>query len=150
MAASGNFHTDRNLTVQRTQALSDGCDYSLSPAFWCVGPWPHRDRDYRIGANFWKFYLIRTGFTFGEPVSLVKVFRLFRMERIFLVRNCLKTLFTHYTGPAFLFVFFLRQPNFDLKNMISTYTKDFPWRKLARFRKKKFPDRQIFNISSSR
>jgi len=44
-----------------------------------VGPCPalppHRDRDYRI----------RTGFTLGEPVSLVKVFRLFRLERIFLV-----------------------------------------------------------------
>jgi len=32
---------------------------------------------------FWKFYLIRTGFTLGELVSLVKVFRLFRLERIF-------------------------------------------------------------------
>jgi hypothetical protein len=36
-----------------------------------VGPWCG-DRDYRIGSNFWKFYLIRTGFTLGEPVSLVK------------------------------------------------------------------------------
>jgi len=34
---------------------------------------PHRDRDYCIGSNFWKFYLIRTGFTSGELVSLVKV-----------------------------------------------------------------------------
>jgi hypothetical protein len=106
MAASGNFHTDPNLTVQRKQALSDGCDYSLPPAFGCVGPWPHRDRDYRIGSNFWKFYLMRTGFTLREPVSLVKVFRLFRMERMFLVRNCLRTLFKHYTGPAFFFFFF--------------------------------------------
>jgi hypothetical protein len=40
MAASGNFHTDRNLTVQRTQALSDGYDYSLQPAFWFVGRAP--------------------------------------------------------------------------------------------------------------
>ncbi len=45
-----------------------------------IGPW-----DYHIGPNFWKFYLIRTGFTLGEPVSLVKVFRLFRLERIVLV-----------------------------------------------------------------
>jgi hypothetical protein len=51
----------------------------------CTGPCPHRDRDYRIGSNFGKFYLIRTNFTLGETVSLVKVFRLFRMERIFLV-----------------------------------------------------------------
>jgi hypothetical protein len=49
-----------------------------------VGPCPHRNRDYGIRSNFWKFYLIRTGFTLGEPVSFVKVFRLFRLERIFL------------------------------------------------------------------
>ncbi len=34
-------------------------------------------RDYRIRSNFWKFYLSRNGFTLGELVSLVKVFRLF-------------------------------------------------------------------------
>jgi len=50
-----------------------------------VGPCPHRDRDYSIGSNFWKFYLIRTTFTLGEPVSSVKVFRLFTLERIVLV-----------------------------------------------------------------
>jgi hypothetical protein len=50
-----------------------------------VGPCPHRDRDYCIGSNFWKFHLIRTNFTLGELVSLVKVFRLFRLERTFLV-----------------------------------------------------------------
>jgi hypothetical protein len=44
-----------------------------------------RVRDYSIGSNFWKLYLIRTGFTLGELVSLVKVFRLFRLERIFLM-----------------------------------------------------------------
>jgi hypothetical protein len=38
-----------------------------------------------IGSNFWKFYLIRTSFTLGELVSLVKVFGLFRLERIVLV-----------------------------------------------------------------
>jgi len=43
------------------------------------------DRDYGIGSNFWKFYLIRSGFTLGEAVSLVKVLRLFRLERSFLV-----------------------------------------------------------------
>ncbi len=41
--------------------------------------------DYSIGSNFWKFYLNRTSFTLGEPVSSVKVFRLFRMEQIVLV-----------------------------------------------------------------
>jgi hypothetical protein len=41
--------------------------------------------DYCIGFNFWKFYLIRTSFTLGEPVCLVKVFRLFRLKRIILV-----------------------------------------------------------------
>jgi hypothetical protein len=37
------------------------------------------DKDYRIGSNFGKFYLIRTDFTLGESVSLMKVFRLFRL-----------------------------------------------------------------------
>jgi hypothetical protein len=39
------------------------------------GPWPHKDKDkdYRIGSNFWKFYLIKTNFTLGELISLVKV-----------------------------------------------------------------------------
>jgi hypothetical protein len=50
-----------------------------------VGLFPHRDKDYSIGSNFWKFYLIRIDFPLGEPVSLVKVFRLFRLERIVLV-----------------------------------------------------------------
>ncbi len=50
-----------------------------------VGPCPHRDKDYHIQSNFWKFYLIRTSFTLGELVPLVKVFRLFRLEWIFLV-----------------------------------------------------------------
>jgi hypothetical protein len=45
----------------------------------------NRDRDYGIGSNFWKFNLIRICYTLGESVSLVKVFRLFRLEGIFLV-----------------------------------------------------------------
>jgi hypothetical protein len=40
-------------------------------------------RDYRVPSNFWKFYLIRTRFTLGEPVSLVTVFRLFKLEQMF-------------------------------------------------------------------
>jgi len=46
---------------------------------------PYGGKNYSIGSNFWKFYLIKTSFTFGEPVSLVKVFRLFRLEQIVLV-----------------------------------------------------------------
>jgi len=38
-----------------------------------------------IGSNFWKFYLIRTGFTLCELVSSVKVFKLFRSEQLVLV-----------------------------------------------------------------
>jgi hypothetical protein len=55
----------------------------LKESITFLGPCPHKDRDYHIGSNFWKFYLIRTSFTLGEPVSLVKVFRLFRSEQIF-------------------------------------------------------------------
>ncbi len=55
----------------------------VSGAF--VGCCLHRDRDDRIGSNFWKFYLIRTSFILGEQVSVVKLFRLFRLDRIFLV-----------------------------------------------------------------
>ncbi len=44
----------------------------------------HKDRDYHIGSNFWKFYLIRIGFTLGDLVSLVKVFGLFRLKWTFL------------------------------------------------------------------
>ncbi len=57
-------------------------------SFPFVGPCPQRDKDYHIGSNFWKFYLIRTSFTLGEPVSLVKVFRL---ERIVLVVKSVDT-----------------------------------------------------------
>jgi hypothetical protein len=53
--------------------------YELSVLF---GPCPHRAY-YCIGSNFWKFYLMRTGFTLCELVSLVKVFRLLRLERNF-------------------------------------------------------------------
>jgi hypothetical protein len=78
-----------------------------------VGHYPHRDRHSCIGSNFSKFYLIRISFTLDEPLSLVevglrlktqsemserhvatstftiifltKLFRLFRLEWIFLV-----------------------------------------------------------------
>jgi hypothetical protein len=53
--------------------LQESTSFS-SPSLALLGPAPHSDRDYRIGSNFWKFYLIRTGFTldgtscFGESV----------------------------------------------------------------------------------
>jgi len=47
-----------------------------------VGPCPCGGRDYCIGSNFWKLYLIKIGFTLSEPVSLMKVFRL---KQFFLV-----------------------------------------------------------------
>jgi len=55
----------------------------VSGAF--VGPSPQRDRDYRIGSNFSMFYLIRTSFILGELISLVKLFRLFTLEWIFIM-----------------------------------------------------------------
>jgi hypothetical protein len=61
---------------------------------YLLGPAPVGDKDYRIGSNFWKFYLISTCFTLGEPGFLVKVFRLFRLERIFLVLR----VWTQYIG----------------------------------------------------
>jgi len=50
-----------------------------------IEPCPHKNRDYCIGSNFWKFHPMRIDFTLGEPVSLVKMFRLFRLNWIFLV-----------------------------------------------------------------
>jgi hypothetical protein len=61
--------------------LCNCCD-SLPIFLVClfVGSCSRRDRDYCIQSNFWKFYLIRTDFTVGEPVSLVKVFRQSKLE----------------------------------------------------------------------
>ncbi len=56
------------------------------------------DKDYRIGSNFWKFYLISIGFTLGEPVFLVNVFKLFRLEPIFLVLR----VWTQYVDVQYL------------------------------------------------
>jgi hypothetical protein len=66
------------------------CPRLMARAWSCVSgafvwPCPCRDRDYHNRSNFWKFYLIRTSFILGEPVSLVKLFTLFRLERTFLV-----------------------------------------------------------------
>jgi len=49
-----------------------------------VGPCPHRDN--RI--EFCKFCLIKTGFRLGEPVYLMKVFRLFTLKWIFWCWEC--------------------------------------------------------------
>jgi hypothetical protein len=65
--------------------------YSFISCCWAL---PHRDRDYCIRSKFWKFYLIRTSFILGEPVSLV--FRLFRLEWIFLVFKRLDTVGRFY------------------------------------------------------
>jgi hypothetical protein len=48
-----------------------------------VGPCASGGRDYRICSNFRKFYLIKTGFILGELVTLVKMFRLFKLEQMF-------------------------------------------------------------------
>ncbi len=76
---------DQNLMYKQ---ISLSLCHDLSPcanfATPFLGPVPHRDKDYRIRSNFWKFYLIRTGFTLCERVLWVKVFRLFRLERFFL------------------------------------------------------------------
>jgi hypothetical protein len=56
-----------------------------------------------IGSNFWQFYLIRTSFTLDEPVSLVKVFRLFRLEWNFWVDRVGRcTTYYLLAGPACL------------------------------------------------
>jgi hypothetical protein len=52
-----------------------------------IGPCPHRDRDCRIGSKFCKFYFIRASFTLCELVYLVKMFRSFRLKRIFYVQS---------------------------------------------------------------
>ncbi len=69
-----------------------------------IGPCSHRDKDYHIGSDFWKFNLNKTSFTLSEPVSLVKVFRLFRWERIVLVFRV--WLWTSVFFFSFLFFFF--------------------------------------------
>jgi hypothetical protein len=65
-----NFHSTNKSRIMEWRA----------PLFWVLPP---QDRD--IGSNFWQFYVIKTSFTLGEPVSFMKVFRQFRLERIVLV-----------------------------------------------------------------
>ncbi len=76
-------------------------------------PPPQRERDYHIRSNFGKFYLIKTGFTLGEPVCWVKVFRLFKLEHMFFgvqsvdrVGRCTTSLFI---GRASVFVFAIQR-----------------------------------------
>ncbi len=59
------------------------CDNVTHLSCLFVGPPSQRDSDYCIQSNFWKFYLIWTDFTLGELVSLVKVFRLSKLEQMF-------------------------------------------------------------------
>jgi hypothetical protein len=58
----------------------------FSPMF--VVPCPHRERDYSNGSNFWKLYLIRTGFTSGELVSLIKVLGCLDWNGLFWCSGC--------------------------------------------------------------
>jgi hypothetical protein len=78
----------------------------LGPVFVKKNFYWAQDRDHRIGSNFGKFYLIRTGFTLDKSVSLVKVFRLFRSEHFFLVQSvdivCRCTTSCLLAGPACL------------------------------------------------
>jgi hypothetical protein len=74
----------------------------LSTLFCFVGP---RDRDYPIGSNFWKLYLIKINFMLSKLVSLVQMFKLFRLEGSFLGIQSLNTVSrctTSYllAGPA--------------------------------------------------
>jgi hypothetical protein len=46
-----------------------------------IGPCTHRDRDYPIRSNFWKFTLL-------EPVFLVKAFRLLGWKGFFWCSKC--------------------------------------------------------------
>ncbi len=72
-------HDDVQRLTDTTVSLSQGERVLLGTPNTLLG------RDYGMQSNFWKFYLIRTSFIFGEPEFLVKVFRLFRLEWIFLV-----------------------------------------------------------------
>ncbi len=59
---------------------SSGLDFGLALfLLFLLSPFA---RYSHIVSNFWKFYLIRISFILGELVSLVKVFRLFRLEQI--------------------------------------------------------------------
>ncbi len=80
--------------VHKFQFPNNSINNALCVHRWvCWALHPHRDRHYPIGSNFWKFYLIKTSFTLGERVCFVKVFRLFRLERIVLVFR----VWTHHT-----------------------------------------------------
>jgi hypothetical protein len=88
-----NFYIQFVVCCQRYRMINDFCiSYLVFSQIWlnlatdgCHFCWalpPTGTRDYGIGSNFWKSYLIRTGFTLGEAVSLVKVFRLFATPTI--------------------------------------------------------------------
>ncbi len=53
-----------------------------------IGSCPHMDRDCCIASKFCKFYLIRIGFTLGELVYLVEMFRPFRLKHVLLCSLC--------------------------------------------------------------
>jgi hypothetical protein len=105
----GSSSVQANLSLSLPWSISM-CKFFATPFLGAV---PHRDKDYYgIRSNFWKLYLIRTGFTLGEPVLWVKVFRLFRLERVFL--GVLIAL-----DPAF--------GSFTLLESVSHYVNRFYW-----------------------
>ncbi len=90
-----------NLSQMLKVSITGSCKMAAGPILHQVC-WA-RGRDYCIGSNFWKFYLIRTGFTLDELVFLVKVFRMFRLELSFLVfraKISLQSYFAKFTCPV--------------------------------------------------
>ncbi len=65
-----------DLVYKNFSLMFSSCSLLPKNTLAFVGLCTRRDRDYRIGSNFWKLYVIRIGFALGELVSLVKVFRL--------------------------------------------------------------------------
>jgi len=80
-----------------------------------VGPCPHRDRNYCIGSNFWKFYLIKISFTLHELVSLVKVLLLLIIIVPFSIFFCIQILWSYSKSRSLLSTCLLRISEDTLK-----------------------------------
>ncbi len=67
-----------------------------------MGPAPRGTATISLDPTFGKFYLIRIGFTLGEPVPFVKVFRLgmnfFGVQSVWIVGRCTTSYL--FAGPA--------------------------------------------------
>ncbi len=86
-------YLEGRIFVQKIKALGRYCVCSGCSS---LGRWEGKlywvlPLDHCIGSNVWKFYLIRTRFALCELVSLVKVFRLVRLELIFFVVQSVDT-----------------------------------------------------------